>query len=84
MFAESRIAMSFAVILSAAALPLSTHGFAKNSRFDWDGYATGSQNVKSTRAHTNHYHRGSAIRGEQAPQRRTQPSWIDDPVSPGG
>jgi hypothetical protein len=84
MCAESRIAMSFAVILSAASLPLSTHAFAENSHFDWDGYATGSQNGKAARAHTNHYHRGSAIRGEQPPQRRTQPSWIDDPVSPGG
>jgi hypothetical protein len=84
MFAESRIAMSFAVILSAASLPLSTRAFAENSRFDWDGYVTGSQNGIAARAYTNHYHRGSAIRGEQPPQRRTQPSWIDDPVSPGG
>jgi hypothetical protein len=84
MFTKSTIVMSFAVALSAAAVPLSSHAFARNSRLDLDGDATSSQNATGAQVQMNLYHRGNAIRGEQPRQQAIRPSWIDDPVSPGG
>src|SRR5260370_38014931 len=56
MFTKSRTAMSFAVILSAASVPLSTHAFAENNRLDWDGYATNSQSGRGEAGDTEPYH----------------------------
>jgi hypothetical protein len=84
MFTKSRIAMSFAVILSAASVPLSTHAFAENYHLGWDGYATGSQSGNGANAQMNLYHKGNAIRGERPRQQATPQRWIDDPASPRG
>jgi hypothetical protein len=85
MFTKSTIALSFAAVLSAASLPLTTHAFAENSHLDWDGYAPSSQNGKGEKAQMNRYHVGNATRGEHPRQPGTPLlRWIDNPASPGG
>jgi hypothetical protein len=80
MFTKSTIALSFAAILSAASVPLSTHAFAENSHLDWNWYGTTSK--KGTQM--NLYHSGNAIRGEQSRHQGSPLRWIDNPASPGG
>jgi hypothetical protein len=82
MFTMSRIALSFAVVLSAASVPLATRAFVENSHLDWDPDATISQIGKGERARMNQHHRGNSIRGEDKQQQGTSQRWIDDPASP--
>jgi len=84
MFTKSTIAMSVAVILSAAAVSPATQAFAENGHLSYGDYATSSQKGKAARAQVNLYTRGNAIRGEHPQQQDAQPSWIDNPASPGG
>jgi hypothetical protein len=84
MFTKSTIAMSVAVIFSAAAVSLSTQASAEGSHLSYGDYVTSSQKGKAARAQINLDHRGNAIRGERPRQQDTQPSWIDKPASPGG
>jgi hypothetical protein len=83
MFTKSRIAISFAVILNAAAVPLSTDAFAKNSGPDRDRYAT-AQNGKGGCVQMDPYDRANAIRGKHPQPQGTPRRCIDDPASPGG
>jgi hypothetical protein len=83
MFTRSRIARSVAVILSAAAVSLSTQVFAESGHLSCGGYATSFQNGKAKRAQMNLYSRGSAIPRVHPRQQDAQPSRIDDPTSPG-
>jgi hypothetical protein len=76
--------MSCAVALSVAAAPLSSHAFARNSRLDLNEEAASSQSVRGGQLQMNLRNRGNAIHGEQPRLQDTRPSWIDDPVSPGG
>jgi hypothetical protein len=84
MFTKSTIAVSVAVILSAAAVSLSTQAFAENGHLSCGGYATRFQNGKAQKVQMNAYSRGNAICGEHPRQQDAQPSWIDNPASPGG
>jgi len=84
MFTKSTIAMSVAVILSAAAVSLSNQAFAEGSHRSNGDYATSSQKAKAARAQVNLDYRGNAMRGERPRQQDAQPSWIDNPASPGG
>jgi hypothetical protein len=84
MFTKSTIALSFAAVLSATSVSLTTHAFAENSYLDWDGYAPSSQNGKGERAQMNRYHGRDAIRAEHPRQPGTPLRWIDNPASPGG
>jgi hypothetical protein len=78
------IVMSCAVALSVAAAPLSSHVFARNSRLDLNEDAASSLSAKGGQLQMNLHNRGNAIHGEQPRLQDTRPSWIDDPVSPGG
>jgi hypothetical protein len=84
MFTKSTIAMSVAVILSAAAVSLSTQASAEGSHPSYGDYATSSQKGKAARAQIILDYRGDAIRGERPRHQDAQPSWIDNPASPGG
>jgi hypothetical protein len=85
MFTKSTIAMSVAVIMSAAAVSLSTQAFAEgSSHLSYGDYATSSQKGKAARAQMNLDFGGNATRGERPRQKDAQPSWIDNPASPGG
>jgi hypothetical protein len=84
MFTKSKIAMSVAVILSAAAVSLSTQVFAEGSHMSHDDHATSSQKGKAARAQMNVDYRGNTISGERPRQPDAQPSWIEDPASPRG
>jgi hypothetical protein len=84
MLSRSRITLSFAVILGAAAAALSTHAFAENGRLGWDGHATSSQAGKGARAQMNLYLGGNAIRAERLRPQALPQRWIDNPASPGG
>jgi hypothetical protein len=83
MFTKSTIALSFAAVLSAASVPLTT-AFAKSNYLERDSYALSSQNGKGERAQMNRYHGGNAIRGEHPRQPGDPLRWIDNPASPGG
>ena len=78
------IIMSFAVATSAAAAPLSSHAFARNGRLDLDAEAASSQSARGDEVQTNLHNEANAAHGEQPRQQGARPSWIDDPVSPGG
>jgi hypothetical protein len=78
------IVMSFAVVLSVAATPLSSHAFARNSRLDLGGAALNSQSARGGQLQMNLYNKGNAIHEKLPRQQDTRPSWIEDPVSPGG
>jgi hypothetical protein len=84
MSTKSTIAMSVAVILGAGAVYLSTQAFAEVGYLSYGDYATSSQKGKAARAQINLDYRGNAIRGERPRQQAAQPSWIDNPASPGG
>jgi len=84
MFTKSTIAMSVAVILSAAAASPSTKAFAEGSHLSRGDYATSYQKGKAARAQVNPDYRGNGIRGERPRPQDAQPSWIDDPASPRG
>jgi hypothetical protein len=84
MFGKSKIATSFAVILSAASVPPSTPAFAENTHLGWNGFATSYRNGDGAGAQMNLYHGRNAIRGEHPRQQVTPQSWIDDPASPRG
>jgi hypothetical protein len=84
MFTKSTIAMSVAVILSAAAVSHSTQAFAEGSHRSNSDYATSSQKAKAARAQVNLDYRGNPMRGERPRQQDAQPSWIDNPATPGG
>ena len=84
MSTKPAIAMSFAVVLSVGAVPLSSHAFARNSRLDLGGDALSSQGERGEQLQMNLYNRGNAIHGKLPRQQDTRPSWIEDPVSPGG
>jgi hypothetical protein len=84
MFMKSTIAVSVAVILSAAAVSLSTQALAENAHLSCGGCATRFQNGKAQKAQMNLYNGGSVVRGEHPLQQDAQPSWIDNPASPGG
>jgi hypothetical protein len=84
MFTKSTIALSFAAVLSAASLPLTTHAFAEGNFLERNGCAPSSQNGTGERAQMNRCHGGNAIRGEHPRQPDTTLRWIDNPASPGG
>jgi hypothetical protein len=77
------IVMSLAAALSAAVAPLSSHALARSSRLDLDGDAA-SSSARGGQVQMNLHSRGNAVHGEQPRQLDIRPSWIDDPVSPGG
>jgi len=84
MFTKSTIAMSVAVILSAAAASPSTKAFAEGGHLSRGDHATRFQKGKTARAQMNLDYRGNAPRGERARPQDAQPSWIDNPATPGG
>jgi hypothetical protein len=84
MFTKSTIAISVAVILSAAAVSPSTQAFAEGSHLSYGDYATSFQKGKAAKAQMNLDYRGNANRGERPRQQDAQPSWIDNPASPRG
>jgi hypothetical protein len=84
MLTKSTIAMSVAIILSAAALSLSTRAFADGSHPAHGDFATSFQKGKAAKAQMNLDQRENANRGERSRQQDAQPSWIDNPASPGG
>ena len=81
---QSKIALSFAVILGAAAAALSTPAFAENGRLGSDGHATSSQTGKGARVQMKLYRGGNAIRAERPRPQALPQRWIDNPASPGG
>jgi hypothetical protein len=81
MFTKSTIALSFAAVLSAASVPLTTYAFAERNYLELDGHAPSPLNEKGKKAQMNRYHGENAIRGEH-PQQPLR--WIDNPASPGG
>jgi hypothetical protein len=78
------IVMFFAVVLSVAAAPLSSHAFARISRLDLGGAALNSQSARGGQLQMRPYNKGNAIHEELPRQQYTRPSWIEDSVSPGG
>jgi hypothetical protein len=77
MFTKSTIAWSFAALLSAAPVPVTTHAFAESN-------APSFQKGKGEAAQMNQHERGIAIRGEHPRPPSTPLRWIDNPASPGG
>jgi hypothetical protein len=84
MSTKMAIVRSFAVVLSVAAAPLPFHAFARNSRLDVGGDALNPQGTSEGQLQMNLYNRGNAIHEKPPRQQDIRPSWIEDPVSPGG
>ena len=86
---KSKIALSFAivsfaVILGATSVSLTTHAFAQNGTLDRGRSELGSKNGKSEKLRMNVDERWNDLRGERSNELGPRPRWIDDPASPGG
>jgi hypothetical protein len=84
MLSKSKIALSFAVVLGAASVSLTSHAFAQNDSLDRGGYEVGSKKVKTEKPQMNLDQRLNAIRGERSKVPGTPLRWIEYPASPGG
>jgi hypothetical protein len=80
---KSKIALSFAVILGATSVSLTTHAFAQNGTLDRGRSELNSKNGKTEKLQMKPDERWNDLRGERSNELGPRPRWIDA-ASPGG
>jgi hypothetical protein len=84
MLTKSKIALSFAAVLGATSVSLTTHAFAQNNYPELGRYEPGSKNGVTDKLQMNLDRRWNGVREERSRELGTPPRWIDNPASPGG
>jgi hypothetical protein len=84
MLTKSQIALSFAAVLGATSVFLTTHAFAQNHYPEFGRYEPGSKNGRTDKLQMNLDQRWKGVREERSRELGPPLRWIDNPASPGG